>query len=123
MDELLDYLRSRRQHDLILDLGFLREIGEARKLIRLRIIAGLQESLVDNPRFQFVAAALRSCRWAVLAYQFVENIVVKWDTFAGAWRMRMSKRSVTVFCDSCAFSLLQTDTTWQHLRLGRFFQW
>src|SRR5439155_4987560 len=33
VDELLDYLRSRRQHDLILDLGFLREIGEVCKLI------------------------------------------------------------------------------------------
>src|SRR5207244_7741125 len=31
VDELLDYLRSRKQHDLVLDLGFLREIGEACK--------------------------------------------------------------------------------------------
>src|SRR5579885_1547836 len=59
IDELLDYLRSRKQHDLILDLGFLREIGEACKLIRLRFIAGLQESLFDNPKFQFVAESLR----------------------------------------------------------------
>jgi hypothetical protein len=59
VDELLDYLRSRRQHDLILDLGFLREIGEVCKLIRFRFIAGLQESLFDNPKFQFVAESLR----------------------------------------------------------------
>ena len=59
VDELLDYLRSRKQHDLILDLGFLREIGEVCKLIRLRCIAGLQESLFDNPKFQFVAESLR----------------------------------------------------------------
>ena len=59
MDELLDYLRSRKQHDLILDLGFLREIGEVCKLIRFRCIAGLQESLFDNPKFQFVAESLR----------------------------------------------------------------
>ena len=59
VDELLDYLRSRKQHDLILDLGFLREIGEVCKLIRFRIIAGLQESLFDNPKFQFVADSLR----------------------------------------------------------------
>src|ERR1700733_4116434 len=59
VDELLDYLRSRKQHDLILDLGFLREIGEVCKLIRLRFIAGLQESLFDNPKFQFVAESLR----------------------------------------------------------------
>ena len=58
VDELLDYLRSRKQHDLILDLGFLREIGEVCKLIRFRFIAGLQESLFDNPKFQFVASSL-----------------------------------------------------------------
>ena len=59
VDELLDYLRSRKQHDLILDLGFLREIGEVCKLIPFRFIAGLQESLFDNPKFQFVAESLR----------------------------------------------------------------
>ena len=58
MDELLDYLKTRKQHDLILDLGFLREIGEVCKLIRFRFIAGLQESLFDNPKFQFVATSL-----------------------------------------------------------------
>lgn len=58
VDELLDYLRSRKQHDLILDLGFLREIGEVCKLIRFRFVAGLQESLFDNPKFQFVAESL-----------------------------------------------------------------
>ena len=36
----------------------LREIGEVCRLIRFRIIAGLQESLFDNPRFQFVASSL-----------------------------------------------------------------
>ena len=55
VDELLDYLKSRKERDLILDLGFLREIGEVCKLIRFRFIAGLQESLFDNPKFQFVA--------------------------------------------------------------------
>jgi energy-coupling factor transporter ATP-binding protein EcfA2 len=58
VDELLDYLRSRKQHDLTLDLIFLREIGEVCKLIPFRFIAGLQESLFDNPKFQFVAATL-----------------------------------------------------------------
>ncbi|MFM7919490.1 MAG: DUF6079 family protein, partial [Planctomycetaceae bacterium] len=38
VDELLDYLRARKQHDLILDLGYLREIGEVCRLIRLRFI-------------------------------------------------------------------------------------
>ena len=59
VDELLDYLRTRKQHDLILDLGFLRELGEVCKLIRFRLIAGLQEALFDNPKFQFVAESLK----------------------------------------------------------------
>ena len=59
VDELLDYLRARNHQDLILDLGYLREIGEVCRLIRLRFIAGLQESLFDNPKFQFVAESLR----------------------------------------------------------------
>jgi len=59
VDELLDYLRSRKQHDLIFDLNFLKDIGEVCKLIRFRFVAGLQESLFDNPRFQFVAESLR----------------------------------------------------------------
>jgi energy-coupling factor transporter ATP-binding protein EcfA2 len=59
VDELLDYLRSRDNQAIILDLGFLREMGEVCKLIRFRLIAGLQESLFDNPKFQFIAESLR----------------------------------------------------------------
>ena len=59
VDELLDYLRSRNHQEIILDLGFLREMGEVCKLIRFRLIAGVQESLFDNPKFQFVAESLR----------------------------------------------------------------
>jgi energy-coupling factor transporter ATP-binding protein EcfA2 len=59
VDELLDYLRSRNSQEVILDLGFLREMGEVSKQIRFRLIAGLQESLFDNPKFQFIAESLR----------------------------------------------------------------
>lgn len=59
IDEFLDYLRSRKDQALILDLGFLRELGEVCKDLRFRIIAGLQETLFDNPRFAFVADAIR----------------------------------------------------------------
>ncbi len=59
IDELLDYLRTRKDQDLILDLNFLREIGEVCKDLRFRVIAGLQETLFDNPRFQFVAETVR----------------------------------------------------------------
>ena len=59
VDELLDYLRSRNGQDVILDLGFLREIGEICRFTRFRFIAGIQEMLFDNPKFQFVAQQLR----------------------------------------------------------------
>ncbi|WP_445630201.1 DUF6079 family protein [Nostoc sp. DSM 114167] len=59
IDEFLDYLRSRKDQALILDLGFLRELGEVCKDLRFRIIAGLQETLFDNPRFAFEADAIR----------------------------------------------------------------
>lgn len=59
VDELLDYLRTRRDHELILDLAFLREIGEICKDLRFRFIAGVQETLFDNPRFSFMAETVR----------------------------------------------------------------
>ncbi len=59
LDELLDFLRSRRDQELNLDLSFLREVGEVCKGTRFRFMAGVQESLFDNPRFQFVADTLR----------------------------------------------------------------
>lgn len=59
LDELLDYLRTRNEQQIILDLNFLREVGEICKTTRFRFVSGLQESLFDNPRFQFVAEPLR----------------------------------------------------------------
>lgn len=58
VDELLDYLRGRKEQELILDLNFLREIGEVCALTRFRFVAGLQEALFDSPRFQFAAHTL-----------------------------------------------------------------
>lgn len=62
VDELLDYLRARNHQELILDLTFLREIGEVCKLSRFRFMAGVQEAIFDNPRFQFVASTLQRVR-------------------------------------------------------------
>lgn len=59
VDELLDYLRSRRDQELILDLNFLREVGEVCKDLRFRFIAGVQEAIFDSPRFAFVADSVR----------------------------------------------------------------
>jgi Family of unknown function (DUF6079) len=62
LDELLDYLRSRRDAELILDLSFLREIGEICRSTRFRFIAGIQEALFDNPRFASAHDAIRRVR-------------------------------------------------------------
>lgn len=62
VDELLDFLRSREERKLILDLGFLRELGEVAELTPFRFIGGVQETLFDNPRFTFVAEQLRRVR-------------------------------------------------------------
>ncbi|MFH1176116.1 MAG: DUF6079 family protein, partial [Acidobacteriota bacterium] len=59
VDELLDFLRSRRDQELVLDLNFLREIGEICCNVRFRFLAGLQEAIFDSPRFLFVADSLR----------------------------------------------------------------
>ena len=59
VDELLDYLRTRKDQELILDLNFLREIGEVCKDLRFRFIAGVREAIFDSPRFSFVADSIR----------------------------------------------------------------
>lgn len=59
VDELLDFLRSRRDQALVLDLSFLREIGEVCRDLQFRFIAGIQEMLFENPRFTFVADSIR----------------------------------------------------------------
>ena len=59
VDELLDYLRTRKDQELILDLNFLREIGEVCKDLRFRFMAGIQEAIFDNPRFAFVSDSIR----------------------------------------------------------------
>lgn len=59
VDELLEYLRSRKDQELILDLNFLREIGEVCKDLRFRFMAGVQEAIFDSPRFSFVADSIR----------------------------------------------------------------
>ena len=50
----VDY-RTREQRALILDLGFLRELGEVAASCSFRFLGGLQETLFENPRFSFVA--------------------------------------------------------------------
>ena len=58
VDELLDYLRSRKDQELVLDLGFLREVGEVCRGLRFRFIAGVQEAIFDSGRFAFASDSL-----------------------------------------------------------------
>ena len=59
LDELLDYLKARDEKEIIMDLNFLREVGEACENMPLRFISGIQEALFDNPRFAFVADSIK----------------------------------------------------------------
>jgi predicted ATPase len=74
IDELLDFLRTRKEQELILDLGFLRAMGEICQNTRFRFMTGVQEMLFDNPKFQFVAAELRRVK-----ERTVQAIIVRED--------------------------------------------
>ena len=58
VDEFLDYLGGRNTHEVKMDLGFMREIGEFIKKSKMRAIFGVQEKLFDNPNFSFVSDTL-----------------------------------------------------------------
>lgn len=58
-DEMLDYLRSRKDTELVHDLSFLREIGEITKNTRFRFVGGVQEAIFDSARFASTADSLR----------------------------------------------------------------
>ncbi|MDE2689748.1 MAG: DUF6079 family protein [Acidobacteriota bacterium] len=62
VDELLDYLRSRDDQQIILDLNFLREVGEVCKDLRFRFVAGVQEAVFDHHRFAFIGESVRRVR-------------------------------------------------------------
>ncbi len=58
VDEVLDYLRGRKDMEAILDFGFLRELGEFCSTSKFRIICGVQEQIFDNPSFSFLSDTL-----------------------------------------------------------------
>ena len=58
VDELLDYLKSRKDNELFQDFNFMRELGEFIKNSRFRMISGIQEALFDNPAFHNVSGTL-----------------------------------------------------------------
>lgn len=81
VDEFLEFLRSRRDLELVSDLSFLREIGEVSKHLRFRFVAGVQEAIFDSSRFQHVADSLRRVKdrftQVLLARQDVSFVVAE----------------------------------------------
>ena len=81
VDELLDYLRARKDQELILDLNFLREIGEVCKDLRFRFVAGVQEAIFDSPRFSFVADSIHRVKdrfeQVLIAHKDVKFVVAE----------------------------------------------
>ncbi|MEH7239092.1 DUF6079 family protein [Bacillus sp. JJ1562] len=75
IDEFLDYLGGRKEQEIKLDLGFMRELGEIVKRSRLRVIFGMQEKLFDNPSFSFVSMTLNRVK-----DRFEQVIIRKEDT-------------------------------------------
>lgn len=75
IDELLDYLKTRKEQEIMLDLGFLREVGEFIKNSRLRFISGVQEQLFNNPTFSFVSDTMSKIK-----DRFEQVIIRKEDT-------------------------------------------
>jgi hypothetical protein len=59
VDEFLEFLQSRRDHELVRDLAILRQIGEVTKHLKFRFMAGVQEAIFDSVRFQHVADSMR----------------------------------------------------------------
>ena len=59
VDELLDYLDSRHDQQVVQDLGFMREIGESCSELKFRYIAGIQEAIFDSHRLQFISDRIR----------------------------------------------------------------
>lgn len=72
VDEFLSYLSSRNTRDIVLDLDFLRALGEMSSKSKIRVIFGVQEKIFDNPRFSFVSDSLRH-----VSDRFTQCIITK----------------------------------------------
>lgn len=72
IDELLSYLTSRDERQIVLDLAFLQAMAEMCSKSRLRVICGVQEKVFDNPRFSFVSETLKK-----VGDRFTQIIITK----------------------------------------------
>ena len=72
IDELLSYLTSRDERQIVLDLAFLQSMAEKCSKTRLRVMCGVQEKVFDNPRFSFVSDTLKK-----VGDRFTQIIITK----------------------------------------------
>ena len=72
VDEFLSYLTSRDERQIVLDLEFLRALGEMCSKSKLRVIFGVQEKIFDNPKFSFVSDTLKK-----VSDRFTQVIITK----------------------------------------------
>lgn len=72
IDELLSYLTSRDERQIVLDLAFLQSMAEMCSKSKIRLICGVQEKVFDNPRFSFVSDTLKK-----VGDRFTQIIITK----------------------------------------------
>lgn len=72
IDELLSYLTSRDERQIVLDLAFLQSMAEMCSKSKIRLICGVQEKVFDNPRFSFVSETLKK-----VGDRFTQIIITK----------------------------------------------
>lgn len=70
VDELLDYLRTRRDQESMLDLNFLREMGEVCKDLRFRFMAGVQQAWILDHLTPFAKFYGGTSAWTSLSACF-----------------------------------------------------
>lgn len=87
VDELLDYLRTRKDTELMTDLGFMREIGEIIKSTRFRFISGVQEALFDNSAFRQVSSSLLKMK------DRFEQVLIRSEDIAYVAQKRVLRKS------------------------------
>ena len=87
VDELLDYLKTRKDTELMADLGFMRELGEIIKSTRFRFISGVQEALFDNPAFHQVSSSLLKMK------DRYEQVLIRSEDIAYVAKNRVLKKT------------------------------
>jgi len=102
VDELLDYLKGRKDNELIQDIGFMRELGEIIKSTKLRFVSGIQEVLFENPTFHNVSGSLLKMKdryeQALIRTEDIEYVVKQRILHKTPEQRAMIREHLTPFC-------------------------